>query len=164
MSTKSKSVFITSIFPVLCALAGAAVTAIFGWLGNYQQANISYKNACIIRIDHQEEKLREKYSTFLKAWIYFSYSPDMRHRNNEILRNLAQPLASAAIDMAAYAPDKLSNLSYDIGAALNSSINSNDDVEIQEKSIREAISLTGKANSAFRNALKELDTKRGQCG
>ncbi|WP_343463483.1 hypothetical protein [Pantoea sp.] len=43
MSAKTKSVFITSIFPVLCALAGATATAIFGWLGNYQQANISYK-------------------------------------------------------------------------------------------------------------------------
>lgn len=164
MSAKTKSVFITSIFPVLCALAGATATAIFGWLGNYQQANISYKNACIMRIDSQEEKLREKYSSFLKAWIQFSYSPELRHRDNEVLRKLEQPLAAASVDVAAYAPKDLALLSLQIGSALNSSVNNNNDWDIQEKSIREAISLTGNSNSSFRHALDELQKQRNECG
>ncbi|EMB4322216.1 hypothetical protein RJ492_001188 [Pluralibacter gergoviae] len=152
------------IFPVVCALLGAFITAAFGWYGNYLQASATSRSSCIARIDKQEEILREKYSKLMVSIVGFSFSPKLAGSLDEgTLRELIIPVVSNSAEVIAYAPPEMALAATKVMKALFLADISKNNIELQEEAITQAKDSMAGAYPAYLKALKALDIQRKKC-
>ncbi len=165
MLTTLKKVFESSAMPVFCTLLGVIISSGSNWFGSYQSSQINYKSSCILRIDHQEERLRDKYSNFLVALTNFSFSPQIVDRDDpKIFREISLPLAASAMEVTAYAPAPLTLVTLKVTEALNTAIHAGNDQLKREDAIQKALHSSSGSYKAYHEALDALAVQRADCG
>lgn len=152
------------VFPVICTLLGVLVTAILNLTSNYQQLAEISKRACVVRIDKQEEVLREKFSHLLVSITNFSISPDLVGPITESdVRRLSLPVITSATEVIAYATPELAITAVNIMGSFDAAINAGNDTLKRNLALQQAHKSLAGSFQTYYNALSELAKKRDEC-
>lgn len=154
----------SQIFPASCILLGALVTAVVGWISNYQQATISARGACIARIDTQEAVVRDKYNKFLVEVMNFSLSPKLTQSMTESeLRDLALPVVTSATEIITYTTPEMALNALSVIKAFSIAIYADDNIEQQNLSIQHIQEAFKGAHTNYYDALNNFAKQRKEC-
>lgn len=160
---KSASSFAV-VFPVICTLLGVGITSGLTWMTAYQTASISEKNACILKFDQQESEIRTKSANFLSAYgDIAAYLTVAKVLNPIDMQKSATPLFKSGFELMAYAPQDLSNTTFDLLLSLQDIILD----EIHDRDLPEhqklEIELYERWTSEYSQYLSSIQNKKSIC-
>lgn len=155
----------TSVMGAFSAKQSAELTAQSAKLSadlTAQAAKIAARQACVARLDAQEQNLREKADKFLSALGSFTALPGQKPWEPKIYATRLDNLMTSAYSFSAYAPKSLATLSRNLVIELKGAIHDED-----ENSAKTALDEFYKSNQKwsdeFQVFLKGLASDRKDC-
>ncbi|MDF3173520.1 hypothetical protein P3C22_15935 [Pseudomonas sp. ER28] len=146
----------------LLTLAGVMSTGITGWITSSQSSAVTKSQACIKRLDAQEQNLRGKADQFLSALGNFTALTGHKPWVMETYTARLDALMQSGYSFSAYAPENLAKLSRIQVTALKNSIHGEDEKEAKA-SLEDFYETNRKWNEEFQTFLKQLESERSRC-
>lgn len=163
------SAIIIAALTGLLTLGGVMSTSLLGWISSTQSAKLteqaaklSAQQACVARLDTQEQNLRAKADTFLTALGNFVSLTARVEDNEEILSTRLDEVLKSGYAFSAYAPETVSNLTKTMVIRLKNTIIEKDVKKIAEyeKAFNETYMQW---SDQYQVSLKEIDSFRKNC-
>ncbi|UZJ58212.1 hypothetical protein OKW98_16550 [Pseudomonas sp. KU26590] len=150
-------------------LAGVMSTSLVGWISSNQTAKLSERaaklaerQACVTRIDLQEQNLRAKADIFLSALGSYLAIDGHKIPKDEVKDSRLDELLKAGYAFSAYAPSGVSETTQKMVVRLKNSAAQTDAAKINE--YNNAVFESYKQwNLDFQESLKASDISRSKC-
>lgn len=155
----------TSVIGAFSAKQSAELTAQSAKLSadlTAQTAKLAAQQACVNRIDLQENNLRDKADQFLSAFgMYVSMLAHSGYAQ-ETSDSRLDDLLKAGFAFSAYAPANVATTTQNMVITLNRSLSEKDETKIKEYT--DTVNATySKWNDEYQEGLRKLDRSREKC-
>ncbi|WP_434134373.1 hypothetical protein JQR88_10895 [Pseudomonas luteola] len=145
----------------LFTLGGTMSSSITGWISSSHSAEIARREACITRIDTQEQNFREKADLFLSAIGNFIALTGRTQLTPEIYDSRLDELMKAGYAFSAYASGDLSVLSRNMVISLKGALDK--DEKSSEQALNSFNDTTKEWNVEFQEFLIAMRSERSGC-
>ncbi|MHC8305469.1 hypothetical protein [Pseudomonas sp. PB3P13] len=151
-----------AVITSVLTLAGVMSTGLTSWISSSQSSATTKSQACIVRLDTQEQNFRGKADQFLVALGGFSALLAHKKLDNEAYNTRLDDLMKAGYSFSAYAPEKLATLSRNLVTQLKNAIHLEDESE-SKQALQDFYKSNQQWNDDFQQSLKELASDRSGC-
>ena len=156
-----KTVAVATITGLL-TLAGVMTTSVMGWWSSSQSSEITTRQACITRLDNQEQNFRAKADLFLSSLGGFVSLTGHTELTFDDYNERLDQLMKTGYAFSAYAPANLSVVSRNMVNQLKSEIKEKED-QTSRQLLESYYATYEKWSTQFQDALTQVESDRKGC-